>query len=322
MTRRWRGAYRLTALAAAGALALGVAGLLRAQTSSPGGASIDRRSFRYQRRIPAGEPGVATLRLDLAAVTHSRIADLRIVTSEGFQVPYLLEGDPSPLRVDLPVPSPVTDPEAANDVSQRGGRHRSVYALALPLKSMPACSLHLETRERVFEREVSVLAKEEDARKRDAGRWQTRAWGTWRHTDPDSPAAPLVLDLPSVATTDARLVVDEGDNRPLPLDRAWLDMRTARLRFVREGSQELRLMYGRADLGPPRYDLALIEPRLRAENAVEVTAEPETDVEGPATDRATTIFWAALIAAVVVLVIVLARLLRLKDGEVGGPGSA
>ena len=89
-------------------------------------------------------------------------------------------------------------------------------------------------------------------------------------------AAPLVLDLPSLDSTDVRLVVDEGDNQPLPLEPPALEVRTWRLRFVRGTGAELWLVYGRRDLGAPRYDLALLRDQLKDAAASEVTAEPES----------------------------------------------
>jgi hypothetical protein len=305
-----RGAACL-AIACALAAAPTMAGAQVPAATPSAGARVDRASFAHQRRVPSGAPGVAWLRLDLAALSHSRLADVRLVSADGFQVPYLLEDDPDPLRVTLPALTAVADPELAGRVSQLGGRHRSVYALALPLAKMPPCRLLLRTPARVFERGVSLLARNDHPRSRDPRRWETRAWETWRHSNPDETAAPLVLTLPSIDSTDARVVVDEGDNRPLPLEPPVLEVRTWRLRFVRETGDELWLVYGRGDLGPPRYDLALLGYKLREEAAAEVTAEPE-----PAPDRRdegrhpTPLFWGALIAAVIALVALLVRLLK------------
>jgi hypothetical protein len=282
----------------------------------PVGAHIDRASFTFQRRIPEGTPGVVWMRLDLAALSHSRLADVRLVSADGFQVPYLLEDDPAPLRVTLPTLAVVADEDVARSVSQRRGRHRTVYALVWPLVPMPPCRLMLETRARVFEREVTLLARTDNPRSREPRRWQAQAWGAWRHADPDRAAAPLVLDLPSVDSTDARLVVDEGDNQPLPLEQPVLELRTWRLRFVRETAHELWLVYGRRDLEAPRYDLALLDARLRADAANEVSADPEpVPQQSGAGERSTLLFWGALVGSIVVLLAVLARLLRMPPDQ-------
>jgi hypothetical protein len=71
-------------------------------------------------------------------------------------------------------------------------------------------------------------------------------------------------------------------------------------------------LYGRNDLGEPRYDLSLIAAQLDPTEAREVTLAPE-----PAADRTNDparvprgLFWGALVAAVAVLLLVLARLVR------------
>ena len=279
------------------------------------GARIDRASFQYQRRIPAGTPGVASLRLDLGALAHSRLADLRLVSADGFQVAYLLEDDPDPLRVLLPPLAAVSDPALTRSPRRQGGQPRTVYTVSLPFTSMPACHLLLETPARVFERQVSLLARNDNPRSHNQGRWRTEAWGTWRHTDPDRAAVPLILQVPPLESTDVRLVLDEGDNRPLPLGQPTLETRTWRLRFVRETGSALWLVYGRRDMDPPRYDLALLRNQLKDAAASEVTADPEQPPgEDAGQRRSTPLFWVALVLAVVGLVALVVRLMG-EGGE-------
>jgi hypothetical protein len=291
--------------------AFGTAGAVGAQVQ-PGtpsaGAAIDRASFAYTRQIPPGRAGVASLRLDLAALAHSQIADIRLVSAAGYQVPYLLEADPAPLLVKLPQLAAAGDDGLGERLTQLRGRHRSVYALTLPFEHLPPCNLVLVTPARVFERGVTVLARRGG---RDGGRWDTRAWDTWRHADPDHPAPSLVLALPSMDTTDLRLVVDEGDNQPLPLEAPALEVRTWRLRFVRESADALWLVYGRRDLSAPRYDLALVKSRLEDETADDVVPEAERRVPADeARTRSPVVFWVVLVSAVAALLVLLARLLR------------
>jgi hypothetical protein len=315
MTREASDSTRLIAAAAAATVLVSafvaVALAQPAASPLPRGARIDRSSFEHQRRIPPGPPGVASLRLDLPVLAHSRLADVRLITGGGFQVPYLLQDDPMPLRIELPPLVVVDEREVADGVSQRRGRERTVHAITFPLAGMPPCDLILETNSRVFEREVTVVVKEDDPRRRDAGRWQTRAWGSWRHADPDTPATPLILRLPTVGATTGRVVVDEGDNQPLPIERPRLELRTYRLRFVRETQDEVWLVYGRAGLSAPRYDLALLESRFSRAEASEVAAEPEqrTD-QGVTAWPSKILFWGILAAASVALLALVARLIR------------
>jgi hypothetical protein len=91
------------------------------------------------------------------------------------------------------------------------------------------------------------------------------------------------------------LVVDEGDNAPLPLVHARLLLPSYRLRFFAPAGGGLRLLYGRDDLEPPRYDLALLAPTLMGAAATEVTAGPTATSEAAAA-----VHFAALVLAAAV----------------------
>jgi hypothetical protein len=289
-----------------------------AQAPTAGGARIERASFAHQRRIPPGATGVSMLRLDLAALADSRLADIRLATADGFQIPYVLEADDEPLRVALAPLSAVAEPQVAARLSQRQGRSRSVYEIVFPVAGMPPCDLVLETKARVFEREVSLLVKNDGRHGRPTGDWETAAWASWRHADPDTPPAPLVLHLPRLpvpGSVAGRLVVDEGDNQALPIAAPRIELRTYRLRFMRESPGEMWLVYGMAGLTAPQYDLALIEARLRSSETREVTADDERPAVGARADgRSRAVFWGVLIAAVLALLAVVARLLMAQPG--------
>jgi hypothetical protein len=74
----------------------------------------------------------------------------------------------------------------------------------------------------------------------------------------------------------------------------------------------LQLAYGRTDLAPPNYDLALLAPRVFGVSAVEVAPGPERDegAGGAAGVVPPRVFWGILISAVVVLLGLSARLVR------------
>jgi hypothetical protein len=129
--------------------------------------------------------------------------------------------------------------------------------------------------------------------------------------------------LPSLDATTVLVDVDDGDNSPLHLASARLLLPTRRLRFVRASGLEPVLAYGASGLAAPRYDLALLAPRILGATAHEVDPSPErTNAGGPADERADTadrrIFWGVLATAIVVLLVVLARLVRMD----GGPNAA
>ena len=278
-----------------------------AEVLPTGGGAIDPTSFHYARTIPLGNPGLATLQLDAAALAHGTLADLRIATADGRQVPFLVErlGEPLSLALQL---EPIT--------GGRDGDARSRYRIRLPYAGLPESRLVLRTDARVFDRHVSVEVEPSptsaDARPRGVGRDGRRvvATTTWVNTDPGTPATALTLDLPSLASAELTLLVDEGDNAALPIRDAALLLPSYRLRFFRDGRTALTLLYGRPGLGAPRYDLALVAPRLLGAPAEDVAPNPETGAPNVTGITPTVVFWVALGVAVAVLLALIVRLLK------------
>ena len=281
-----------------------------------GGASIDRQTFRYARAIPLGNTGLATLSLDAAALAHTSLADVRIATPDGHQVPFLVERLDEPLTVALPPLAPAK--------SSRDAATQSRYRVRLPYAGLPPSRLVLHTDARVFDRRVTVEVEPTsaaDARPaRSSGRLLLAA-ETWRHTDPETPAPALALSLPRADAQELFVVIDEGDNAPLPLRDPTLLLPSYRLRFFRDGRTPLTVLYGRPDLGAPRYDLALVAPRLLGAPAEEVTAAGEEATRNVTGITPTIVFWCALAVAVAALLALLARLLRPGDSERAPPAS-
>jgi hypothetical protein len=272
------------------------------------GASLDLNRFRWTRRVPPSPPGLTALVLDAAILSHSRdLADVRLADAGGHhQVPYIVERLDEPLELVLDELHRVTDEDNAP-------KHESRYRLALPYDGLPGARLVLTTTARVFERRVSVRVEHPPINERSEARIETVASATWRHADPETAASPLVLELPRLGATAATLIIDEGDNSPLPLARPKLLLPTYRLRFFRPTEQDLALLYGDPELQPPRYDLALLVPHLVGASAHEVTADAESKPTQTAVTARDNIdrraFWGALVVAVVVLVALIARLI-------------
>ena len=146
-------------------------------------------------------------------------------------------------------------------MTQPGSRQRSVYVVTLPYPNLPHATLVLETSARVFQRTVRLgVDRPPDRHRRDPW-FDVRAAETWRHADEQTPARPLTLRIGTAPETEILLVVDEGDNAPLPITTARLLLPSYRLRFYDSGDATLRLAYGRDDLQPPQYDLALLAPQ-------------------------------------------------------------
>ena len=106
------------------------------------------------------------------------------------------------------------------------------------------------------------------------------------------------------------MIVDEGDNAPLPIASARLLVPNVALRYYDPGVP-LTLRYGNPKAEPPRYDLALLATRVFAAPAHDVAlsndlkAAPDTT-----TNNERRFFWIAIVAVVAVLLVLLARLLR------------
>jgi hypothetical protein len=268
------------------------------------GAPLDAGKFRERRQIPASPPGLTSLLLDAAVLSRSPgLADIRIADAQGRQVPYLLERRDEPLS--LPLPALKRQAEKGDPPSL------SRYWIELPYPSLPSARLVLSTPARVFDRSVRLVVPVTGRKGREPEE-RTVAEAAWRHADPETPASELTLDLPAGPATRYDLVVEEGDNAPLPLEPPRLLLPADRLRFFYPAGASLELLYGQPDLSPPRYDLELLAPRLLGETAREIALGPERGRSPEPDDEAMgrKLFWGALIGAVVVLLLVLGRMLR------------
>ena len=255
------------------------------------GAAVDRDAFRVSRRLPDAPPGLTVLLLDAHALAHSNeLRDLRLADPEGRQVPYLIEHRAEPLAVKLALPA------------RHASGSRSIYRIQLPYARLPGGTLMLTTGARVFEREVTV-------RQRRGG---VISSATWRSSEPDLPPPALRLELPYPVPRTLELLVDEGDNAPLPVESVHLLLPSEALRFSHPGTP-LFLLYGNPRAGAPRYDLSLLAPRLFAEPARELSLGPAPDVRAPDDDRAgRKLFWIGIVVAAVVLVAMLLRLVLVR----------
>ena len=119
--------------------------------------------------------------------------------------------------------------------------------------------------------------------------------------------------------TELLLIVEEGDNAPLPITAARLLLPSYRLRFFHPGTTAVRVAYGRGDLQPPQYDLALLAPRVMGASAQEVSAAASTAAP-PSTSSAIAsprTFWVVLSGAVLVLLALIVRLIRGQGDQAG-----
>jgi hypothetical protein len=282
-----------------------------AESLPTAGAAIEAARFKFIRDIPQGEPGMIALRLDEAALAHSRgigsrFGDVRVIGEDGRQVPYLLERSSEPLSVDVTLER--LDPAPA---ALRTRPSETVYAVAWPYERLSSARLVLTTSTRVFRRRVSVAAERPPDRQRRDPWIETLASSEWLNATQENAAPALTLPLPDREASRLLVVVDEGDNSALPIASGRLLFPQYRLRLFRAPQTRLRLAYGEPGLAAPNYDLALLSPRLLGVSATEVAAAAERDGSAPPVSLLSPqVFWAIVAAAVAILVFLIVRLVR------------
>jgi hypothetical protein len=280
------------------------------------GSALALSDFRYVRRLPPGPQGLTVVPLDAAAFAHSAsqggtFGDVRILDQGGAQVPYLLEKRDEPLVLDLRLER--REPALAARARPGG----SEYVVPIPYRELSGTELVLTTQARVFQRSVRIGVLEPPNRQGRTVTWRGLQARSWEHHDDATLAPPLRLQVPYAPRGEVVIEIDEGDNQPLPLERATLLVPSYAVRFFRADAAPLVLAYGRQDLAAPRYDLALLSPYVLGQRArtVEAAAEAGTDggnVSGPSGPNlvSPTVFWGVLGLAVVVLLGVVLRLVR------------
>jgi hypothetical protein len=111
------------------------------------------------------------------------------------------------------------------------------------------------------------------------------------------------------------LLMAEGDNQPLPVEKPTLLLPSYSIRLFRPADQPLRLLYGKDNVASPTYDLQLLAPQVMGRLAEDVTLGAEQRLADAAPARADelvppAVFWTALALAVLVLVGMVVRLMR------------
>jgi hypothetical protein len=304
------------------ALVAGLAGAAEAQTGTPAkpadpaaasvrGAPIETGDFRYQRRVAEGPAQLVALPLDAAVLAHSQgpmrhFADVRIVDEQNLQIPYVLEQRAARSTVEVAFRKVVPEPAAM--LPSRGGIARTFYLVTLPYENLPQPVLTLATSEQIFVRSIELGAQRPADRRHRADWFESFVRTSWQHADPSTTPAPLEIPFPQSRARDLLLIVEEGDNQPLPITGVRLLLPGWQLRFFRPAAP-IRLLYGRPDLSQPRYDLAMLAPSAMSGNALEITAVPETVASQPVALLSPRAFWIGLSLAVLALLALIVRLL-------------
>jgi hypothetical protein len=277
------------------------------------GSAISTDGFGYARDLPDGPEGLIVVPLDAAVLAHSgvsrQLGDIRIVDRSGMQVPYLLERRDEPVIVTASI-----ERRGLPSGVKAGSQSASSYLVHPPFSDLPDARLVLTTRARVFKR-TATLGIVRRATDRQPARFVPLETQPWLHADEAVAAPPLTFAMPAHIDGDLFLIVEEGDNQPLDVDRGTILMPAYAVRLFRRPQLPLRLVYGNNRIGSPQYDLQLLAPQLLGRTAEEVAPGPERVLAEGSGDSSIElvspmVFWAVLTVTVVVLLGLVVRLIR------------
>jgi len=267
------------------------------------GAPLEARPWSGEKTVIVETPGIQRLDLDREVLAGARadLGDLRL-SRQGRQVPYVIER--SSRERELPLVVAVDhDPDRP-----RVGR----WKLAIP-RNLPITRLTLTSRQPLFQRFLQVMDTPADPRVSSRNRLLVAA--SWTRT-PESVDRAFTLVLGSSPQGEALLLeVDNGDNAPLVIDAAKAWYPAVHLLFRAEDTSPLTLHFGDRMLTAAHYDVSLVATELLAAEASiarisETPGEPSHATVASQSRELSKgfLFWGALGAVVVVLLVVISRL--------------
>lgn len=274
-------------------------------------APLDVSQWKFRKAVQIAGAGTQQLELDPEVLSHATpgFADLRLMRAQR-QLPYLIEST-SILR---PLTPQIT---AANDPKHP---RLSRWSLKFPQPGLPLTRFACTSPTLLFERTLRLWEEVPDERGDKYPRELGRA--TWRRT-PGEPLREFTFEIAERPLTDTLLLeTDNGDNPPIDLAtvRAWHPVTRLAFKAVSDAGEPLQLYYGNHQVGPPRYDLALVASQLfAAEKTVAALGAEEGGKKStwlatePLSGGSRIVFWAVLAVVVAALLFVLARLFPKAD---------
>jgi hypothetical protein len=269
------------------------------------GAPLDISAWAWRKPVQLGAAGVQQLELDPAVLACARrdLSDLRLM-SDGRQVPFVVERT-SLLRPLAVIAAPA--PEAKRPQLSR-------WRLGLPRSRLPLVRLTAEVSTSLFQRQMRLYEDLEDDRGYTSRRWLGET--SWSQT-PERRAAVFAVTLNQAPETDTLwLETDNGDNPPITLGEVRTYYGATRLLFKTAPESPVFLHYGNPQAATPRYDLSLVGAQLLAADKGVAMLGAEEAMKGSsfaeamtAVGRGGVLFWGMLGLAVIVLLVVIARLL-------------
>jgi hypothetical protein len=267
------------------------------------GPTLDTDGLAWARPLSVGDVhGVARIPLDDHVLVNGRadLADLRLRTADGRQVPYALRRHPDTgYASDLPF--------------TRGEKGKeSVLEVALPEKNLPVRTLTLHTQPGMHFDRVVTLWRQRGKRRE-----------VLRHLQWNSDLNPETLSIAVGQRVGEELVVtiDNGDDPPLAVDT--VDLQWDRWELVAYlPDQPVFLLYGDEGRWHPSYDAAPVLRRVAEAPAVELGEPTRLEREAPAVERAATIVGLGCVGAGFVGMLVMLVTMAPRDEEEAEEGEA
>jgi hypothetical protein len=274
----------------------------------PAGAAIGLAEWTRRRQVFPASSGVFRLELEASALAGCLpgLGDLRLVQN-GRQIPYLVK------------PGSVMREVKPNAVLLRNDPKRptvSRWEIMLPLQDVPFVELVARSSSPIFVRRVIASIEIKD----ELGNARSEIVGQADWTKSGGADTPLTINLGGVRMPRTlTLETDHGDNPPIQLDDVVLRYAAPSITAKLTESSPLFLYYGNPKASAPAYDLRLVRNELlavdsqAAELGREEILKPEPPDKG-VIDAGSPWLWAALAALVAVLLVIVARLLPVRQG--------
>lgn len=257
--------------------------------------------------VPPSPEGVARLRVGPAVLAAARadLGDLRVVDAARRQWPYVIRAER--YHEDLPL-------SVSRSQEDRGA---SRYTLAPATAPVPVDEVTLVIDRPFFDRSYRLFAETA------SGAFRREALASGRLTRATGGPAEVTVPFLRQRVTAFALVVDDGDEAPLPLTQARASIPVAELWIVAPAGSYV-LLAGDPDAEAPRYEIASIRERVlkaAAPACAAGTTGPNPQRRGrldPGEGFEKTALWGVMGLAVVLLLTLTLRLSRREaEGEHG-----
>lgn len=272
-------------------------------------AVLDPAAFthRIALSVRASPDGVSRLRLtpEVLALARPDLGDVRIVDPASRQWPYILKTGAVQQLIDITL------------APRRFARGTSRYEVLLPAWPAQIDELLIRVDREYLDRAYHLVGKPAN----DSGAERILASG--RITRRVGEAAQAAIPAPSVRVSELALVIEDGDDAPLPLTRARAAFTVPDVLLVAP-SGEYALLVGDPNATAPRYDLARAREAILGATAGVIetgplgpspsyrVAVPEGNEGGGAEQIA---LWGSLGLAVVVLAGLALKMARQEKGK-------